>query len=359
MPRCSPMHVSKPGKPHAIPRATQTRAGWRAILRGALAAAAWAHLLAPPPAAALFGVLKTGGRGELLACQSTPAASQHVLDGERRRHEWRLDAVRGGEYRIRVCTTTGSARDLFLRVLSADSVGGENKTPTAVASCRQRPNACRDCTATLEVGREYTVRVAFPPSLDPATIHPTPFSFELHCPATSKDTLSGPKGAAVPSSGLRGPDGQPGKARKGGGKGVARSCAGETLVIEDYPIRRWETVESESGGNMHAIPWQLFMTYGDKSKVPPKVFTALRRYAPAYNLTLFDDAECLRYLRRYFGRRVARRFECTPNGAHRADLFRCVPSVALLSHNSRQYVCSKLEVVCQLRSRCFAKADTM
>jgi mannosyltransferase OCH1-like enzyme len=74
-------------------------------------------------------------------------------------------------------------------------------------------------------------------------------------------------------------------------------------------------------------PWHkvIYMTTRDKSVVPKKIMDDLAKYAPGYTLRLFDDSDCLAYLRRHFGPQHEKRFLTMEMGAHKADLWRyCV-----------------------------------
>lgn len=71
-----------------------------------------------------------------------------------------------------------------------------------------------------------------------------------------------------------------------------------------------------------AIPYLLHMTYKDLKKIPPKVYANLRRYAPEYELRLYDDPSGLQFLDTYFHPIVRHAFLRVRKGAHKADLLR-------------------------------------
>lgn len=86
------------------------------------------------------------------------------------------------------------------------------------------------------------------------------------------------------------------------------------LIRSRIPILRVRT----------SIPSQatICMTIKDKTKIPSYIYHQYERYAPEYRLVVYDDSECLEFLRSHFGDRYARKFLSIREGAHRADFFR-------------------------------------
>lgn len=66
----------------------------------------------------------------------------------------------------------------------------------------------------------------------------------------------------------------------------------------------------------------LVQTYHDKSKIPNKVYKNIKKYAPEYKHIIYDDKDCIKFLNKYYGKKVSDRFKNLANGAHKADLFR-------------------------------------
>jgi hypothetical protein len=64
------------------------------------------------------------------------------------------------------------------------------------------------------------------------------------------------------------------------------------------------------------------MTIKDKTKIPSYIYRQYERYAPEYDLVVYDDSECVEFLRSRFGDGYARKFLSIREGAHRADFFR-------------------------------------
>lgn len=70
------------------------------------------------------------------------------------------------------------------------------------------------------------------------------------------------------------------------------------------------------------IPKVIYQTYHDKSKIPRKVFDNIRKYASDYEHVIFDDAECIKFLKENYDQKIVDTFINLKNGAHKADLFR-------------------------------------
>ena len=70
------------------------------------------------------------------------------------------------------------------------------------------------------------------------------------------------------------------------------------------------------------IPKVLVQSYVDVSKVPPKVYDNVKKFAPGWKHRIYDDANATAFLKEHFRPEVAARFNNLTNGAHKADLFR-------------------------------------
>lgn len=66
----------------------------------------------------------------------------------------------------------------------------------------------------------------------------------------------------------------------------------------------------------------ICMTIKDKTKIPSYIYHQYERYAPEYRLVVYDDSECVEFLRSRFGDHYAHKFLSIREGAHRADFFR-------------------------------------
>lgn len=71
-----------------------------------------------------------------------------------------------------------------------------------------------------------------------------------------------------------------------------------------------------------AVPRRLWMTYHQKDKVPAYIFENAARYAPGYEVALWDDPEIEAFLTAHFTPDVLHRFRTMPRGCFKADLFR-------------------------------------
>lgn len=70
------------------------------------------------------------------------------------------------------------------------------------------------------------------------------------------------------------------------------------------------------------FPKVIYQTTKDKTRIPPKVYDQIKKYAPDYKHIVFDDEECVKFLTTYYGQQYAMRFKNLGHGAHKADLFR-------------------------------------
>ena len=70
------------------------------------------------------------------------------------------------------------------------------------------------------------------------------------------------------------------------------------------------------------IPKVIIQTYHDKSKIPQKVYENIKKYAPNYKHIVFDDSQCIKFLKIYYGNKYVEKFNSFEKGAHKADLFR-------------------------------------
>lgn len=69
------------------------------------------------------------------------------------------------------------------------------------------------------------------------------------------------------------------------------------------------------------IPKTIISTYHQKNKIPQKVYKNIKKYAPNYKYTVFNDNEIIKFLRDNYDDNVILTFNQL-KGAHKADLFR-------------------------------------
>jgi hypothetical protein len=73
------------------------------------------------------------------------------------------------------------------------------------------------------------------------------------------------------------------------------------------------------------IPKIIHQTYMDKSRIPQKVYDNINQYANGYTHIIYDDNECIEFIKKYYSQIVLDKFLSLKKGAHKADLFRyCV-----------------------------------
>ena len=74
------------------------------------------------------------------------------------------------------------------------------------------------------------------------------------------------------------------------------------------------------------IPKHIYMTYKNKHSIPSKVLENFKKYSKYNNqeisYTIYDDDSCLKFIKKYFSKKVVDCFIRLPRGAYKADLFR-------------------------------------
>lgn len=74
--------------------------------------------------------------------------------------------------------------------------------------------------------------------------------------------------------------------------------------------------------NASSIPKVIYQTYKNKSLVPQKIYDNIKKYAPEYKHIIYDDNECLNFIKKNFGNELVDIFNKMPEGRYKADLFR-------------------------------------
>jgi mannosyltransferase OCH1-like enzyme len=70
------------------------------------------------------------------------------------------------------------------------------------------------------------------------------------------------------------------------------------------------------------FPKILVQTISDKSKIPEKVFENIKKYASDFKHVIFDDEDCINFIKEHYPEEVLEAFNRLSIGAHKADLFR-------------------------------------
>jgi len=77
-----------------------------------------------------------------------------------------------------------------------------------------------------------------------------------------------------------------------------------------------------SGDWKHEIPKVIIQTYYDKNKIPTKVYKNIQKYCQKYKHLVYDDNDCIKFLKENYSNEVVNKFKSLKRGAHKADLFR-------------------------------------
>jgi mannosyltransferase OCH1-like enzyme len=98
-------------------------------------------------------------------------------------------------------------------------------------------------------------------------------------------------------------------------------------IYNDIPVDRRQVMipkvkERFVQTQTDVIPNLLWQTYNNIDKIPDKVYTNLKQYAPNYKHNIYDDEQCLNFLQNYYGDKVVKTFNDLQNPAHKADLWR-------------------------------------
>ena len=102
----------------------------------------------------------------------------------------------------------------------------------------------------------------------------------------------------------------------------------------------------------HFSEMYLFQTYHNKSKIPDSVYENIKKYAPEYTHKVYDDNDCIQFLKEHYDENVLRTFTTLNRGPHKADLIR----YCLLYTYGGIYLDIKTELIRPLRD-IFVKDD--
>lgn len=70
------------------------------------------------------------------------------------------------------------------------------------------------------------------------------------------------------------------------------------------------------------IPKTIMLTTRNKATIPEHIHSQYKKYASDYEVTIFDDNDCVKFLEREYHPDVVNVFNSLKAGAHKADLFR-------------------------------------
>lgn len=104
------------------------------------------------------------------------------------------------------------------------------------------------------------------------------------------------------------------------------------------------TCINKSKDSASSIPKVIYQTYKNKDLIPQKVYDNIKKYAPEYKHIIYDDNECINFIKENFGDELVDLFN-KYTGAHKADIFRYL----ILYKNGGIYLDIKIELTKPLR----------
>jgi Glycosyltransferase sugar-binding region containing DXD motif len=102
---------------------------------------------------------------------------------------------------------------------------------------------------------------------------------------------------------------------------VLGTVDGIDINLEDILLSHLARTSENDKSSSIEIPKVIYQTYKHKHKIPAKVAANVAKFAPDYERAIFDDQECLDFLKDFYHPAVATTFHYL-GGAHKADLFR-------------------------------------
>lgn len=103
------------------------------------------------------------------------------------------------------------------------------------------------------------------------------------------------------------------------------------------------TYRGEPTAATNKIPMVIYQTYHSKNLIPRKVEENFKKYAPQFQRHVYNDSECIEFIRQHFQEAVYDDYHLM-GGAHRADMFR----YAILYIRGGVYVDIKTELIMPL-----------
>ena len=67
---------------------------------------------------------------------------------------------------------------------------------------------------------------------------------------------------------------------------------------------------------------KIHITTKDVKKTPKHIFDRLKKYAKNYEYKIYNDQDCINYLKKHYNNEYVKKFKSFKNGCHKADLFR-------------------------------------
>ena len=97
---------------------------------------------------------------------------------------------------------------------------------------------------------------------------------------------------------------------------------------------------NKSKDSVTSIPKVVYQTCKNKDLIPQKVYDNIKKYASGYKHIIYDDNECINFIKENFGDELVDLFN-KYTGYHKADLFRYL----ILYKNGGVYLDIKIELI--------------
>lgn len=89
--------------------------------------------------------------------------------------------------------------------------------------------------------------------------------------------------------------------------------------------RRINTITENYDEDNNKIPNIIWQTYNKLYKIPEKVYKNIEKFAPNYKHNIYNNFDCIEFIKQHFGYEVLDAFNTLKTPAHKADLWRyCV-----------------------------------
>ena len=82
------------------------------------------------------------------------------------------------------------------------------------------------------------------------------------------------------------------------------------------------TLENLPKPDDKVIPNVVIQTVKDIKNIPPKVYDNIKKYCKGYHHIIFTDHQCIKFIEKFYNKRLGYIFRQLKQGPHRADLFR-------------------------------------
>ena len=87
-------------------------------------------------------------------------------------------------------------------------------------------------------------------------------------------------------------------------------------------LKEFSELHNLKMSNEKVIPKNVYFTYYDLNKIPKYVLNNIKKYCNGFNIHIYDDEMCKKFLKENYGDKMAQVFDSFKSGAHKADLWR-------------------------------------